>query len=565
MQKFKTLMLVLPAFLLANILFAQSKDDGKKFLYYERYNSAIDVFSKILAANPGDAEAAYWLGQAYLGKEDVNAAKAAYQKGLAASPSSSMLMVGMGQIDLIENRANEARNKFETAISLSKGKDAGVLNAVARANVDTKAGDATYAVEKAKLASADKKNASFLLTLGDAYRKLTDGGNAQIAYQSAIALDPKNARAFFMTGRIYQTQGRGQEGIYLKYYNDAIAADANFAPVYFWLYDYFYRIDVNKSREYLDKYIAVADADPKNCYYQASILYASSQFQQALTKADECIAQGGTTPYPNLFGLKAYAYDKLNDSLNAKKWFETFFLKQDTGKLGGGDYSTYGRVLLKFPGNEALAANYIEKAVERDTLEKNKVGYYTDLANAYMVQKNYVGAGRAYQGILRVKKNFGKLDLYNAGYNLYKGGSYPAADSVFGMYAQKYPDDIFGPYMRAKSSWGIDTSMTMGLANPHFLKVIELGEATLSTAKTAADTAKVIEQLIPSYRYFVAYYYNIKKDKNEALKYIDKILVIKPTDADALNNKKALMAPPPKNPATPTTPKKTTGTKPGKK
>lgn len=550
MRKFKKMFLVLPAFLFAGFAFAQSKEEGKRFLYYERYNSAINTFSKSAATDP---EAAYLLGQAYLGKEDVANAKSTYQKALAANSSAPLLMVGMGQIDLLENRANEARNKFETAISLTKAKDAAVLNAIARANVDAKAGDAAYAVDKAKQATAiDKKNAGYQVTLGDAYRKMTDGGNAQIAYQAALAIDPNYARANYMIGRIYQTQGTSQENVYLKYYTDAITQDPLFAPVYFWLYDYYYRRDINKSRQYLDKYIPVADQDDKNCYYQASILYASSQFQQALTKADECITAGGTNPYPNLFGLKAYAYEKLGDSLNAKKWFETYFVKQDTAKLGGGDYSTYGRVLLKFPGNEALASNYIQKAVERDTLEKNKVQYYTDLANAYMAQKNFTGAGRAYAGVLNVKKNYGKLDLYNAGYNLYKGEAYAGADSVFALYTQKYPEDIFGHYMRAKSLWGIDTTMTQGLANPHFLKVIEIAEAS-------TDTAKVIEQLIPSYRYMVAYNYNVKKDRNEALKYVDKVLLYKPNDPDATNNRKALMAPPPKTPATP--PKKTTGSK----
>ena len=245
-----------------------------------------------------------------------------------------------------------------------------------------------------------------------------------------------------------------------------------------------------------------------------------------------CTSQDAN-PFPNLYGLKAYAYDKLGDSANAKKFFETFFQKQDTAKLGGGDYSTYARVLLKFPGNEALAGEYIQKAVERDTLEANKIAYYTDLANAYLNQRNYKGAGRAFANILNVKPSYGKLDLYNAGYNFYKGEYYDKADSIFALYAEKYPDDIFGHYMRAKATWGIDSTMEKGMANPYFEKVIQLAEAN-------PDTAKVIDQLIPSYRYFVAYYYNVKKDKAEALKYVEKVLQYKPDDQDALNNRKAL-------------------------
>jgi hypothetical protein len=53
----------------------------------------------------------------------------------------------MGHIELMEGKNNDARQRFETAVSLSKGKDVQVLNAIARANVDAKAGDATYAIE----------------------------------------------------------------------------------------------------------------------------------------------------------------------------------------------------------------------------------------------------------------------------------------------------------------------------------------------------------------------------------------------------------------------------------
>ncbi len=120
-------------------------------------------------------------------------------------------------------------------------------------------------------ADKDKKNAAIQVLLGDAYRKLVDGANATLAYNAALQIDPKDARADFMIGRIYETQGYGQEAVYMKYYNDAIAADPNFAPVYYWLYNYYYQRDVNKSSDYLNKYIAVADPSSKNCYAQASL------------------------------------------------------------------------------------------------------------------------------------------------------------------------------------------------------------------------------------------------------------------------------------------------------
>ena len=535
MRKIKIISLLITLVFTGNILFAQTIDEGKRFLYYERYNSAKDVFNKLVNANPNNVDAVYWLGQTYLGQDDSVSAKALYQKTLAANPNAPLMLVGMGQIALMEHQASDARNRFETAISLTKAKDFNVINAIARANVDAKAGDAAYAIEKMKLIPENKRTAEMWTTLGDAYRKMTDGANAQISYQGALAVDPNYARASFMIGRIYQTQGFSQEQYYMKYYNEAISKDPKFPPVYYWLYDYYYQRDVNKSREYLDQFIAVADADSKNCYYQASILYAGKQYQQAITKSNECITTGGQNAYLKLYGLKAFAYDKLGDSANAKSFFEQYFQKQKPENLLSGDYATYGRVLLKFPGNEATAASYIDKAIALDTLEANKIEFITSVANNYLAAKNYNEAARWFTRILSIKKNVTKTDLYNAGYNYFKATNYKSADSVFTLYQQKFPDDMLGWQMGSISKANIDSTSALGLAIPDYEKVIAL-------AQKSADTARAKTQMISAYNYMINYYYNVKKDKIMAVSYNDKILAIDPTNVQALANDKALKA-----------------------
>ena len=57
------------------------------------------------------------------------------------------------------------------------------------------------------------------------------------------------------------------------------------------------------------------------------------------------------------------------------------------------------------------------------------------------------------------------------------------------------------------------------------------------------DSVKYKPQLTGSYKYFVAYYANVKKDNTTAIAYCDKILALDPMDPDALNNKQALMTP----------------------
>lgn len=540
MKKMKSGILFLAVLLLSATVKAQTIDQGKSLLYYERYKSAKAVFEKLVAANANDVDAVYWLGQSMIIPEektakDVADAKALYQKTLLANSNSPLLLAGIGHIELLEGKDQDARNHFETAISLSQGKSVPVLNAVGFANVNAKNGDAAYAIDKLKQAAATKKmnDPDVYVNLGDAYKKTGDGGQAQIAYEAALSINPKYARASYRIGKIYQTQGVAQEEIYMKYYNQAIAEDATYAPVYENLYNLFYTTDVPKSAQYLDKYIANTEDDPKNCYLRASILYAQALFADAIKKADECIG-GNASPYPKLYGIKAYAYNKLKDSVNAKASFEKYFQTADTAIIGMGDYSTYASVLLKFPGNDSIAGTFVDKAVALDTVEANKVNYLKTIASSYETQKKYKDAADWYNKVVKVKRNPGKVDMYNAGYNYFRTGNFTTAIDIFNLYSEKYPDDAFGYYMSAKAKWGIDSLGAQALANPDFEKAITVG---------MADSVKYKNQLVGSYKYFVAYYANVKKDIPKAIEYCDKILSLDPADAEALNNKAALTAP----------------------
>ena len=534
----KKIVLVASFISLGNLLFAQGIKEGKQFLDYERYESAENVFQKLIAADPKNVEAIYWLGQTYLENQDIvdtTSAKVLYQKALQVNPNAALLMIGMGQVELGEGMKTDARNRFETAINLTKKRDlADILLAVGRANVVAKNGDLPYAIDKLnQAADKDKKNAEIYNNLGWAYWKMNDGSNATQAFQHALELDPKDARASFMIGRIYQTQGYGQEAIYMRYYNDAISEDANFAPVYYWLYQYYYYRDVNKSAEYLNKYIAVADQNSKNCYAQASLMYVSQKYPETISQADACITSAGAKAFPNLYGLKAYAYDKMGDSANARKSFEQFFGKVNPDNIGPTDYATYGKVLLKFPGNEALAMSNIEKAIKLDTIPENKYKYITDIAQSYKDAGNFAAAGKWYGKILALNPNYGKTDLFYAGYNDYRGGNYVSADSVFKLYQQKYPEDIYGWYLGGRAEEGIDTSSQLGLAKPLYEKVIAI-------ADTTQDKASIKDKYIPALRYMVAYFYNIKSNVDSAAVYNDKILQADPADAIAIKTKDVL-------------------------
>src|ERR1700743_612685 len=133
---------------LCNMAFAQTVEQGKKFLYYQRYKSANDVFDKILASNPNNIDAVYWKGQTLLAQRDSTAAGDLYSKALQTNGNAPLLLAGMGGVELRMGKTQDAKQRFETAVSLTKGKDINVLNAIADNNIDARNGDAQYAIEK---------------------------------------------------------------------------------------------------------------------------------------------------------------------------------------------------------------------------------------------------------------------------------------------------------------------------------------------------------------------------------------------------------------------------------
>ncbi len=477
MKKLKFTLILLSSLMAVSLVNAQSIDDGKKFLYYDKYISAKNVFQGLLNANPANEEAAYWLGQTLIAPDedkDIAGARAVYTKALAANPNSALLNAGMGHVELLEGKTQEARNHFETAISLSKGKSIDVLDAVGFANgdFDSKEGDAAYAVEKLQQATAIKgfKDARIMTDLGDAYRKAGDGGSAQRSYEAALGIDSRYARAKYRIGRIYQSQGETQRDIFLRYFDEAISLDPNYTKVYWRLYQYYYETDVTKSAQYLDKYLAAKGTDePNSCFLHAQMKYAQGLFAETITAANVCIAS--PNPYPNLYGLLALASVKLNDSVGAKNAYEQYFQKQKPEKIGSGDKLTYGTTLLKFPGSEAAAAALLQDAVNQDSTEAGKVALLKQVATTFEKRGQYADAGAWYRKIIDVKKAPTKTDIYNAGYSYFRIGKFAQASEIFDIYTQKFPDDIFGYYMMGKSYWGIDTSMVFGLANNAFAKV----------------------------------------------------------------------------------------------
>jgi tetratricopeptide (TPR) repeat protein len=535
----------------SNVLFAQSVEQGRKFLYYERYKSARDNFEKALAANPNNIDATYWLGQTMLEQKDTVAAKTLYQKALQQNGNAPLILVGMGQMELREGKTNDARQRFETAISLTKGKDVEVFNAIGRANVDAKTGDATYAIEKLNLATQVKgfKDPETYIIMGDAYRKLIDGGNAITSYNKALTLDPKYAAAKHKAAKVYLTQRNSE--LFLGLFDEATKIDPAYKPTYFELFYYWYYRDVNKAAPYLESFIANSDPGPESEYLKTDFLYASGKFAEAKDKALGLITQFGTKVEPRVYKMVAYACDTLKDITCANKYMTDYFAKQDPDDVVSADYEELANINTKTPGQEAQAFVNLQKAVEKDTVVDNKIKYITKAAGLAKKmgdrkqEANWLGI--AYN----LKKEPTQTDLYNWAYANYQAANYTTADSLFcGVYQTKFPDQIFGYLWCARAKQAMDTAMTQGIAVVPYEKLAEMG--------AKLDSVKYKAQIVGAFTYLAQYYNDAKKDSKTALSYVEKILAIDPANQFANAAKPVLQKQVNSKPASPA-PKKSGG------
>jgi tetratricopeptide (TPR) repeat protein len=536
----KLFMSLVGVLVLGGNVFAQSVEQGRKFLYYERYKSARETLEKVLAANPNNIEATYWLGQALLEQKDSVAAKNVYQKLLQQNGNAPLVLAGIGQIELMEGKVNDARQHFEAAISITKGKDVEVLNAVGRANIEARSGDAAYAIEKLNLATQTKnfKDPETYLLMGDAHRKLVDGGNAVTSYTKAFQLDGKLAAAKYKIGRIYLTQGNKE--FFLPAFEEAVQIDPAYAPAYYQLFYYWYFRDVNKAAPLLESYIANSDAGPDAEYIRTDFLFASAKYAEAKTKALGLISQQGDKVSPRMYKLVAYACDTLQDMACANKYMTDYFAKQDPEEVVPADYEELANIYAKTPGSEAQAFVNLKKAVEKDSLAENKIKYINkaaDLAKKLgdrKEQANWLGVAYG------IKANPNQNDLYNWGSAHYYAGNYPTSDSIFALYEQKYPTEIYGPLWRAKSAVAMDdTTSPKGLAFAHYQKFVEVAKAS--------DSVKLKPQIVQALFYLAQISNDVKKEKDSAIYYLRQITYIDPANTSAPKFIEMLSKPPAKS------------------
>jgi tetratricopeptide (TPR) repeat protein len=561
MKKVSTTFLA-AALLMITGLRAQTIADGVNDLYAERTKSAKATFEKLLAANPNNIDATYWLGQTDIAMKDITGARDVYSKALMASANAPLLIVGMGQVELNEKKISESTQRFEAAITLTRGKkgdDPVILNAIGRAIVNTytdkdKIGDINYSVDKLEAAAVrDPNNADIFLNLGTAYLKAKPGeggGKAFENYTKATTVNPNFAPAYYKLGMLFYSQKNWE--LFETYMNNAITKDPRFAPAYYQLSYYkMGRKDLSAAETYAQKYKENSDPDPQNAYLEASIKWASKNFDQAIAMAKDIISKSGNNAKARVYKLIADAYVQKGDTVSAKPYIDDYFTKVEPDEVTALDYGLKSTIYSAIPGQEDIVFNSYLEGVKADTIIDNKVELLRKGAAFFKGKGLREKEGDLLALLIQIRPKTSLNDMFDATRAFYFGKAYAKSKDMALKLIEKFPNEVYGYDWQFNNDRLVDSSYTLNLAVPSAIQLFEFSQK---------DTAKFRKQYMNAAGFLLSYYANEAKDKDKAVEYVSKMLVLDP-DNPSLKDIREKLLNPPKQPATP--PKKNTPPKTG--
>ena len=535
---------------------AQDINQAKKAIDAEKYEEAKTILKSILQAKPSNGMASFLLGNVYLNQSVKDSAAISFGKGLVATESARFNNIGLGQMDLDRNDTIAANAKFILATKDMRKKDFEEYVYVARAYMNAEKPNYKAAVSVLKRALVNNPmDAQVQLALGDAYYGLSNQNDAYKAYRDAFSADNTLLRAKMQLGVLLKGAKSYDEAS--KAYNEVIAINANYGPVYRELAETYYKIARNKPSkaaenfkiaiDYYQKYMDLTDYSIHSRMRRADFLILAKEYKALEEEANKMIELDKVNP--RIFRYLGYAAFENGNVDKAIQSLETF-TSNPASKIIAKDF-------------QVLGLSKIKKGTSADGLSIDPVAFEAGLAS---IQKSIVMEPLAVEDLNEVgKKMFGQklykeaAAIFELGASNAESKSYLDDNLYLGLslyYANNKKDvkpEIAG---LQKADAAFDKVL---VASPSYYEayifkartnsLMENDENTIKfyeayvaavTAKGAEETAKpaVIKKIAESYNTIGATYANT--DKVKAVEYFNKTLVIDPTNAYALSSIKQL-------------------------
>lgn len=517
----------------------QSLQEGLRDLDFEKYEASRSVFSKLVAQDPANGDYWYNLGQTYLYLLNLDSAAICYNQGIKIAPANPSNYAGLGELELLAENKVKAKEHFDKALSFSKTR-AGIVSdikaiTVVASSMVNNAVDKMIDEAEALIQMGyeqDKKNYDLLIAGGDVYLEKNDGGNAATFYERAIAIDPKNPKAYTRVSVIWirvKNYEQAQNDL-----NRAFEKDPNYAPA--WKYQaelYYAQRKFVPAKEAYTKYLNNSEPSISNQIRFARILYLSGAYEEALSTIDEIQKKDKQTLI--LYRFRGFSVCEVletkTDAELAKSGLgsmEYYFEKQEPKKITATDYEYLGRLQAKVGGKDSLAVVNLKKAIE---LNPYNVDNYSNLAKLYNKMKQFDSAAVCYETYMAKAKKVTAADYFLYGKSLYYAKQYSKSDSAFTKVNEMKPDYPDAYLWRGNCNSAMDPDFESDFAKVHYDKYIALLTADPEKFETTLKQ-KNKSGLINAYGYLGFYYLN-KDKKVEAKDYYKKVLELDPQNVKA--------------------------------
>ncbi len=523
---------------------AQDIEQAKKAIDAEQFEKAKTILKSLLQAKPSNGTASFLLGNVYMSQKELDSAKIFYQKGITGSDGAKLNYIGLGQLDLEAKNQTAAQSNFDIAIKDAKRKDATVPTYIARAYMNVSKPDYKNAItilERAKIDSP--QNADLLLALGDAYYLENKQNEAYSSYRSAFQIDPTMLRAKMQLGVLLK--GAKSYDLAINSFNEVIAINPNYGPVYRELAETYYKWGRNKPSKAsenmqlaisnYDKYMSMTDYSLASRMRRADFLVLLKNWPELEKEANKMIELDKVNP--RIYRYLAYSAFENGNVDVALKSLESF-ISNPNSKVIAKDYIYLAEIKFKkaiaADGLTMDAALYssglgdLKKALELEPLateDLNDIGkklfskkFYKEAAPVFELgtknteDKNFVD-DNIYYGLSLFYAN-SKKDV-KADLNDLKNAD-AALDKVI-VAAPSYQDAFL--YKARVNRLAENEDLIIKNYESYLAKLTEKGELANATHKT-----KIVE----SYNNLAASYAN--KDKAKAIEYFNKTLAIDPTN-----------------------------------
>ncbi|MDI9256615.1 tetratricopeptide repeat protein [Flavobacterium sedimenticola] len=552
MKRFKIFSLALIATTVAN---AQDLEQAKKAIDAEQFEKAKSLLKSVIQAKPGNGRAAFLLGNIYLKQNIADSATIYFQKGLTGTEGAKLNNIGLGQMDLDANNKAAAKAKFDLATKDLKKKDTEEYVAVARAYMNADKPDYAAAIAVlTKAATANPTDAQVQLALGDAYYGDKKQNEAYVAYRNAYQADSSLLRAKMQLGVLLKGAKAYTEAV--KAYNEVIAINPNYGPVYRELAETYYlwgnnvpttyNENIQKALGFYEKYMSLTDYSVTSRMRHADFLILAKDYKALEVEANKMKEIDGVNPrILRYLGYSAYENGNADAALEALQKFTS----NPTNKIIPRDYLYLGQAKIKkgisVDGKTvdatllASAVEDIKKAVEMEPLAANELN---ELGKKLYDQKLFGAAAAVFEIAVTVptSKNY-LIDNFYLGNAIYYDNTrkdvvkadpiaLQKADTAFGNVITASPTTADAYLFRARTNRLAENDEAM--ANNYQLYVDTV------TAKGEAEVTKNKAKFIEAYNNMAAHYANT--DKAKAKEMFNKTLALDPTNSYAMESLKLL-------------------------